>query len=126
MTKRRTKKEVKTWNKAKWNGFVNVRMSNEEKQVVKKNLLTEEAGLEYLMNASTAGYKCSISYSIPEDVYTASLTGMYQEKPNAGVTMSMRHRDLIVALSALKWCDDEAGFNGEWSDRFGMAGNDDW
>jgi hypothetical protein len=124
--KEANQQEVKLWEKAKWKGFVSVAMTEAEKKAIKDSLLVEEDGFEFLMNAATAGYKCSISYSIPEDVYTASLTGQYQRKPNAGITMSVRHVNLIVCLSALKWCHEEAGASGEWSERFSMSSKDDW
>lgn len=114
------------WEKAKWKGFVNVRLKEQEKRYVKENLLGEETGLEFLMNAATAGLKCSISYSIPEDVFTVSLTGVYSQKPNAGITMSIRHRELIVALTALSFCSQEDGVFAEWSDRYSLIGDDDW
>jgi hypothetical protein len=120
------KGEVTLWSKAKWQGFVNVSMTQEEKRAVKAGLMGEGDGFEFLMNAATAGYKCSISYSIAEDVYTVSLTGQYQEKPNAGITMSMRHRELMVALSALRWCHEEAGQSGDWQDRYTLSGTDNW
>jgi hypothetical protein len=118
--------EETLWTRAKWQGFVNVRLTTEEKKAIKEKLLSEANGYEFLMNAATAGYKCSISYSVPEEVFTASLTGTYQQKPNAGITMSMRHRDLIVALTALEWCHDQAGFSQEWSERWTLAEPDDW
>lgn len=125
-TKSSKQQEDKLWPKAKWIGFMNVRMSQEEKKYCKENLLTEEAGYELLMNVATDGYKCSISYSIPEDVYTVSFTGQYLGKPNAGITMSMRHRELIVALTALNFCAMEDGKSYEWSERFSVAGDDNW
>lgn len=125
-TKNSKTKESTLWQKAKWAGFVNVRLTEQEKKEIKGNLLKEEDGLEFLMNAATAGYKCSISYSIPEDVYTVSLTGQYQEKPNAGITMSIRHVELMVALTALAWCQSEAGASQEWSERWTVGGLDNW
>lgn len=119
-------KESKLWTKAKWKGFVNANLNQQEKKQVKENLLAEATGFESLMNAATAGYKCSISYSIPEDTYTMSLTGQYQQRPNAGITMSMRHKELIVAISAMDWCLKEAGELGSWEERFGSIGSDDW
>ena len=116
----------KRWEKAKWKAFVNVNLSQLEKAEVKDNLLAEVTGYEFLMNAATDGYKCSISYSIPEDVYTVSLTGMWKSRPNAGLTMSMRHRDLIVAITGLAWCQASTGIDGSWEERFGSAGDDDW
>jgi hypothetical protein len=119
-------KEAKQWDKAKWTGFINVALNSQEKKQVKENLLTEEIGYEFLMSAATEGYKCSISYSIPEDVYTVSLTGQYREKPNGGLTISQRHRDLIVALSALAWCFNEDGLMIDWEARFGKDNDDSW
>jgi hypothetical protein len=119
-------KDGELWTKAKWQGFVNVRLTKEEKKAIKGRLLLEGTGFEFLMNAATAGYKCSISYSIPEDTYTVSLTGQYHQKPNAGITMSIRHRDLITALTALAWCQEEAGNLAEWSERWTLAEPDDW
>jgi hypothetical protein len=127
MTKKSAKQpEEKLWTKAKWQGFVNVSLTAEEKTAVKALLLQEESGFEFLMNVATDGYKCSISYSVPEDVYTVSLTGVYQGRPNAGITMSMRHRDLITALTALAWCHKEAGSLQEWSMRWTLREPDDW
>ena len=120
------KQEKQLWTKQKWLGFVNVKLTQEEKTAIKDNLLSEEAGYEFLMNAATVGYKCSISYSIPEDVFTVSLTGQYQEKPNAGITMSMRHRDLIVAITALNFCATEDGVSQEWAERYTIVGDDNW
>lgn len=120
------KQESKQWNKAKWIGFVNLKLSQQEKEAIKSNLLSAEDGIDFLMNVATAGYKFSTSYSIPEDVYTLSLTGQYQEKPNAGITMSMRHRDFVTALTALNFCAQEDGLLVEWSDRYTIVGDDDW
>lgn len=125
-SKRSQKKEGELWTKATWKGFVNLRLSKEEKAAIKGALLREADGLEFLMNAATAGYKCSISYSIPEDVYTLSLTGQYQQKSNAGITMSLRHREMMIALSGLAWLLREDGLSSEWSDRFTVSGDDDW
>lgn len=120
------KQEVQLWTKVKWVGFVNVKLNQQEKEAIKANLLSEEDGFAFLMNAATAGYKCSISYSIPEDVFTVSLTGQYREKPNAGITMSMRHRELVVALTALSFCATEEGSSEEWADRYSVVGDDNW
>lgn len=125
-SKKSTPKEQNLWQKAKWQGFVNLRLNSQEKDTIKANPMKEEAGLEFLLNAATAGYKCSISYSIPEDIYTVSLTGQYQQKPNAGITMSLRHRELLVVIAALSWILREDGLSADWEERFEMAGNDDW
>lgn len=116
----------KLWDRAKWVGSVNVRLKQQEKDEISNNLLDDDGCWQFIQDAATAGYKVSISYSIPEDTYTASLTGTYKAKPNAGVTMSIRHKDIVKALTALKWCDEEAGRHGEWADRFTLLGDDNW
>ena len=113
------------WQKAKWEGFVNVKLSKEEKNQIKNNLISEEACFRFFMDAAVSGNKMSVSYSIPEDVYTVSLTGQYVDKPNAGVTMSIRHRELVVAVSALHFLMEQIGTVQEWTDVYTMSGNDD-
>lgn len=122
----RKPEEGKLWEKAKWIGHVNVTLSGEEKKAIKDNLLSEEECLQFLIDAATAGYKVSLSYSIPEDVHTATLTGVYQRKPNAGLSMSIRHRDCVVAITALKWCLEVSGVDESWEERFGFVGGSDW
>jgi hypothetical protein len=124
--KKSSKPEEQLWSKAKWQGFVNIALTKEEKKAIKAQLLEEATGFEFLMNVVTDGYKSSISYSVPEDTYTVSLTGLYQGKPNAGITMSMRHKELITALTALSWCHEQAGTFGEWSERWTLREEDDW
>lgn len=116
----------KLWEKAKWEGFVSVTLNSQEKKAVKDALLSEDECFQFISDASTDGYKVSLSYSIPEDVYTVALTGSYKERPNAGLTMSMRHRELLTAVSAIAWCYQEAGKDGSWEDRFGKTSQDDW
>lgn len=127
MARKATKKtDVSLWEKAKWKGFVNVSLSQQERRTISDNLLGAEECFQFLMDVVEDGYKVSLSYSIPEDVHTVSLTGIYQGRPNAGLTMSMRHRDFDKALTAVKWCYDEAGKNGSWEERFALRVEDDW
>lgn len=127
MARRKKEPEVKTlWEKAKWKGFVNLRLNQEEKMAIKENTLDESECFAALRDMATDGYKVSLSYSISEDVFTVSATGAYQGRPNAGITMSLRHRDVEVACSGLIWCHEQAGKHGEWSERFGGTDVDDW
>jgi hypothetical protein len=114
------------WNKAKWVGFVPLSLNAQEKKAVSDLELSDADLLQVVESAAGAGYKVSVSYSIPEDVYTISLTGYYEEKPNAGLTMSLRHRSFYKALSAISWVLDEAGLTGDWEERFGKDSQIDW
>jgi len=127
MARKKKQPEVKTlWEKAKWKGFVATRLTDQERAAIKKELLSPEGVSQFFMDAASAGYKVSLSYSIPEDVYTVSLTGQYQDKPNGGLTVSMRHRECDVAVTALWWCVNEDGYAIDWEQRFGKVDVDDW
>lgn len=124
--KKKAAPEERKWTKAKWTAFVNVYLAPQEKEFVKKNLLTLEGCLDFFRDMAEAGYKVSWSYSPAEDVHTVSLTGQYREGPNAGLTMSLRHREYEVAITALAWCAQEDGMHSDWAERFTTAGGDDW
>lgn len=123
---RKKPEEKKTYTKAKWTGFVNVYLSPEEKKQIKKELFTFEGCLLFLQEAGEAGYKVSLSYSQADGVWTVTLTGQYRELPNAGLSMSMRHKDVEVAITALWWCYHQAGAKGSWEERYTVASQDDW
>jgi hypothetical protein len=114
------------WNKAEWSGFVNVTLNSQEKRKISETELSDADLLQALETISGAGYKISISYSIPDDVYTVSLTGYYKEKPNAGLTMSLRHRSFYKAVTAIWWCLEQSGLEGSWEERFGTDSQIDW
>jgi len=123
---KKDRKEKALWTKAKWKAFVTVRLNSQEKAAIKDMSLESGEFLQFFMDAATAGYKVSLSYSIPEDVYTVSLTGSYQEKPNAGLTASIRHRDFETALAAMIFATSEDGYGIDWEERFGEVDLDDW
>lgn len=127
MARKKTKSaEEGVLSKAKWGGFVNPRLTSQEKEAVKRKLLGYEDCMQFLLDAANDGYKVSIAYSIPEDVFTVSLTGVYNERPNPGLTMSMRHKEIEVAITALAWCQEQSGRNQGWTERFGGSDVTDW
>ena len=127
MARKAASKVVSTlWEKAKWTGFESIRLNEQEKKEVKKMQLPAEEVLLNLQDMAAAGYKVSLSYSIPEDVYTLSLTGQYVEKPNAGLTASLRHRDPDTLFKAMIWAVGMDGYGIDWEERFGKVDNDNW
>jgi hypothetical protein len=124
--KKKNTREQKLWAKAKWKGFVSVKLNQQEKKAVKEMQWTVEDALQFLQDVATAGYKVSLSYSIPEDVYTVSLTGQYEQKANGGLTISQRHRDLDVAMRAVYWMAEEDGYQVDWESRWGELDDDNW
>lgn len=124
--KSKASQEKQLWTKAKWKGFVPISLNSQEKAAVKEGLLSPEGCWQFVQDMATAGYKVSLSYSIPEDVFTIALTGVYQEKPNAGLTVSQRHKDCDVVASALAFVVVEDGVAVDWEERFGTVADDDW
>jgi len=120
-----SQKEV-TLTKAKWVGFCNVYLSKQEKEQIKKEEFTESWYFDFIQGLADAGYKLSVSYSELGKFYTASVTGQYQERPNAGVCMSLKHRELAVALTALWWCLEQAGLKEDWNVTYAVADGLDW
>lgn len=117
---------TKVWNKAKWVGFVDIGLQEQERRAIKESLLDVDGIAQFFQDAAAGGYKLSVSYSIPEDCYTVSMTGQYQEKANGGLTASIRHREFEVAVTALWFVTHQDGYAVNWEDRFGSASGDDW
>lgn len=120
------KPENRLWTKAKWKAFVNIRLNSQEKKAIKEMSVSPEDLLQFFQDAATAGYKVSLSYSPSEDVMTLSLTGQYEQKPNAGLTCSLRHRDFETLIMAMLFVAGEDGYAIDWEERFGSASDDNW
>ncbi len=118
--------EKKVYKKAKWQGFVNVYLNQQEKELIRSEELSDEEALVFLADMALTGYKVSLSYSPSGKFFTASLTGAYEGQPNAGFCMSLKHSSPNVAITALSHCVESAGKDGDWGDRYTLAGGNDW
>lgn len=112
--------------KVQWQGFVNVYLTKQEKSHVKDNPLDYADALQFLSDASQAGYKVSITWTEPPGFFTVTLYGNRPGHPNAGWAMSLRHSDLLTAISAVHHVAGEDGLNSDWADRFDTASGHDW
>jgi hypothetical protein len=112
--------------KVVWQGFVNVYLTKQEKEVIRAHPLDYAAALQFIADAATSGYKFSGSYAEEGGFYTATLYGNRAGTPNAGWAMSLRHSDFLTALSALHYVLAEDGWNSDWSERFTTASDNDW
>lgn len=120
------KKSSVAGKKAKFAGFVNVYLSKEDKDAIRENLLPDLSIVEFIQQANELDYKFSSSQSADGKTYTCTLYGALTSNPNAGLAMSLRHSDFVVAISALSWVLREEGMKSSWEDRFSTVGNDDW
>ena len=105
---------------------MNVYLAPQEKKQIKKETFVDGWYLEFIQSLADAGYKFSLTYAERGGFYTATAYGQYEEGPNAGYAMSLKHRDLEVALTSLWWCLEEAGLKGDWSERFTTGSDLDW
>lgn len=112
--------------KAKWLGFINVYLSKEEKASIKANLLSYPMAIDFLSGCAEDGYKVSMSHSERGKFFSVTLFGQYEGKPNAGFAMSLKHADMLTAITALEHCKAEAEPSGDWSDRFTSSAGNDW
>lgn len=112
--------------KVRFAGFVRVPLNKAEKAQVKKNLLKDAQILKEIVKAAESGYKVSISYSQDAGYYTFTLYGNHPDNPNAGYAASLRHSDLVVAISAMAFVLQEQGYAADWQDLFAVEGDDDW
>lgn len=112
--------------KVQWQGFVNVYLTRQEKEHVKSNPLDYADAVQFLADAAEAGYKVSVSYTPKPGFFTVTLYGNVPGHVNAGWAMSLRHADLLVAVSAANHVAGEDGLNSDWSERFDTASGHDW
>ena len=112
--------------RAEWAGFVNVYLTSAEKTDIKKNVLTDLGIVDFISNIAEAGYKFSITHTESGGFYSATLYGQWAGRPNAGYAMSLKHADLVVAITALSHCHLQADADGDWGDRFTTGSNNDW
>lgn len=125
---RKKKDEVaaKGLTRAKFQGFVNVYLNRQEKEQIKSQDWDLATYLTVIEEFCHYGYKFTLSYSETGKFWSASLTGQWQEKPNGGVCMSLKHADMLVAIRALAWCLNEAGHSQDWGERYTQSEMHDW
>lgn len=113
--------------KVSWRGFVNVYLRPGDKAAIKQNLLDAEGFVQLVDTLATSGYKVSVAYSESGGFYTVTAYGNDWGSKNAGLALSLRHSDLIVAYSALNYVLDNVDPNEGWEEHFGsVGGSNDW
>jgi len=75
-------KEIRDW------GFVNVQLSDEEREAAKLDYAEEGALWDTLVVALRDGYKVTLSYDGETDSYCASLSGTNCGKPNEKLSLT--------------------------------------
>lgn len=123
---KKAKPGSKDYGKVQFRGFVNVYLKPHEKAQIKSELLDAAGAWDFIEELAGNGYKFSLTLSNDEKFYTATAYCTDFRKANAGLGLSQRHSNYLVALTALKWCFGLEGYDCDWSEVWGTADNDDW
>lgn len=127
MTQRKTsRKHTPKVSKAKWRGFINVSLSSTHKKAIKERIHSDVEALEFLENLVSDGYKVSLSCEPSSATYTVAVTAAYDNLPEAGYAFSMRHKDMLTAISAVSYVHDVMSDGGRWSQVGAITSEDDW
>ena len=102
--------------KAEWQGFVNIRLNDTHKKEIKKlaEKSSPETVLDWLLTELDSGYKVSLSPDEDNGAVIATLYGYDADSVNAGLAMSQRHQDAVIAICALQFAHVEIAQRGEW------------
>lgn len=103
-------------NKAEWEAFVNIRLETNHKKEIKDRVekLALDDLLLWLFERVDDGYKITLSPDFDNGAVVATMTGATKDNRNAGLSMSQRHADPIVALVAMRYAHDVIASGGEW------------
>lgn len=127
MARRKTSKTSQEKpNKVKFQGFVRVYLTKQEKAQISEEMLSEDEVLTFFDTMAMAGYKVSVSYSPSGGFFSVTLYGNHQDNPNAGWAMTLRHRDLLKAMSALAFSHDHKSIEGDWTGKEPTGDDNDW
>jgi hypothetical protein len=84
-----------------WRGFVNIDLTDAQKEAAMR--LTE-TNLDFLGNIETAvaaGYRLSVTFTPNDGVYNATLTGQERHETDAGIAVSARSTKVEYAIAAV-------------------------
>lgn len=112
---------------SEWKGFINIRLrDNHKKEIKKRAEKTTAAELtQWLEAIQDDGYKVSLSRDYENDAFVVAMTGK-EGTPNDGYCMTQRHRELIVAMCAVRYAHEELAQRGEWENAVEENDWDNW
>lgn len=116
----------KGYGKVEFRGFVKRYLKAAEKQHIKANLLSSEDFIEFLEKVTDSGYKFSLSRSADGKTATATAYCTDFTMVNAGLGLSMRHGDTVVAVTSLWSIFALEGYNCDWDEVLGSDEDLEW
>lgn len=109
----------------RWRGFGDNRLAPRDKELIRAQLVPTTEAFNVLCGWAMGGYKVTLSYDGPHDTYVVSVTSKDCADPNSGLTLSTRHTDPAVGVSALVYLISERYENGAWK-VYGDQKDDAW
>lgn len=101
-------------NRNGWVGFVNIELTTADKKTLKEKLLSADEWLDWAGTQMMLGYKISQAWDDERSCWVVTMTANSQDNENYGYSMSQRHSELIVALTALVYAHDTKA-DGAWA-----------
>lgn len=91
--------------KAKFEGFIDARLTKDDKKHIKANLPDGDKLSSLFEQWLGRGYKVSLSVDRSSDCFVASLYGQFTTSDNPGYCLTCRHTDMVVAIAGLHHLD---------------------
>lgn len=99
--------------KADFKGFAVSYLDESVKAQIKAMKKDPKALFDWIFTVSLDGYKFALQSDEAGEVFQASLYARFKDSENAGLMLSMRHTDPIVAIQALQIYHEEVT-EGKW------------
>ncbi len=124
--KRESKQERKDDDKVKFQGFLNLKLSKEEKSHIANNPLPVHSHGQLIADAAFRGYKISLTWNERQDCYILTAYGSRVGHPDAGYGMSIYHTDFARCFDVLNWCLENLEREGSLTEWLGDGPDLEW
>ena len=87
-----------------WQGFVNIDLTRADKAKIKQEIPDSAEAIDWIQTLVLDGYRVSLSWYLDGECYVVSVTA--KDGINVGLTFTMRHADLMVAIAAARFAHE--------------------
>jgi hypothetical protein len=106
--------------------FVRCELSESNRDVVRKGILTPEVALDFIESLCLQGVKVSLSYEVQNDAFGVYATGGQVSRPEfKGLCLTARGPDAIGAVTALNFKHSEL-LGGDWRTAQAWSKDEKW
>ena len=112
-TKKQTPSKTPT-KKNPFNKFVNFTLTKTDREAIKNAVLTPEKALEKIEVLVDEGYAFKITYDERSGCTAVMMSGEWTEHFNRGCIMSVRHKDMLTAITAVIYQHSYLSLGEDW------------